>query len=163
MSQTVSTPRLPAPAPLVALAGWVLPGLGYWLLGQRARALTIGIAVVALFVGGVLLAGVRIVDAPQLSGQVAPSDRAVESRKPDVPLGRRIMDKPWFLGQVLTGPLGIIAAWGSAKAAANPATASIVSHARIAEIGTLYTAVAGMLNLLAIIDSAARAGEREER
>ena len=31
------------------------------------------------------------------------------------------------------------------------------THSRIAEIGTLYTAIAGMLNLLAIIDSASRA------
>jgi hypothetical protein len=33
------------------------------------------------------------------------------------------------------------------------------SHARLAEIGTLYTAVAGMLNLLAIIDSSYRASQ----
>jgi hypothetical protein len=31
------------------------------------------------------------------------------------------------------------------------------SHSRINEIGVLYTAVAGMLNLLAIIDAASRA------
>ena len=31
------------------------------------------------------------------------------------------------------------------------------SHSRLWEIGTLYTAVAGMLNLLAIIDSSHRA------
>jgi len=31
------------------------------------------------------------------------------------------------------------------------------SHARLAEISTLYTAVAGMLNLLAVIDSTFRA------
>ena len=32
-----------------------------------------------------------------------------------------------------------------------------ISHSRINEIGVLYTAVAGMLNLLAIIDAASRA------
>jgi hypothetical protein len=163
MSEIASTPRLPVPAPLVALAGWIIPGSGYWLLGQRARALTVGITVVALFLGGILLAGIRIVDAPRLGSNVTTPQRSGDNQRPDDPLGRRILDKPWFLGQVLTGPLGIAAAWGSARAAANPETASIVSHARIAEIGTLYTAVAGMLNLLAIIDSAARAGEREER
>jgi hypothetical protein len=158
-------PRLPVPAPLVAVAGWLVPGSGYWLLGQRARSLTIGITVVLLFVGGVLLAGVRVVDAPSLSAPPAPAaaQRGPAARPPEEPLGRRILDKPWFLGQVLTGPLGIVAAWGAARAAADPNTASIVSHARIAEIGTLYTAVAGMLNLLAIIDSASRASEGEER
>ena len=165
MSHSSSTPRLPVPAPLVALAGWLVPGSGYWLLGQRARSLTIGITVVVLFVVGVLLAGVRVVDAPALSATPAPQttlERGRNPQPPEQPLGRRILDKPWFLGQVLTGPLGIIAAWGSARAAADPQTASIVSHARIAEIGTLYTAVAGMLNLLAIIDAAARAGEGKE-
>ena len=33
----------------------------------------------------------------------------------------------------------------------------MLSHARVNEIAVLYTAVAGMLNLLVIIDSAARA------
>ncbi|MND00706.1 hypothetical protein D3C83_194180 [compost metagenome] len=32
-------------------------------------------------------------------------------------------------------------------------------HARLAEIGTLYTAIAGMLNLLVIIDAAGRADD----
>ena len=32
-----------------------------------------------------------------------------------------------------------------------------ISHSRVNEIGVLYTAVAGMLNLLAIIDAASRA------
>ena len=33
----------------------------------------------------------------------------------------------------------------------------VVSHGRVNEIGVLYTAVAGMLNLLAIIDASHRA------
>jgi hypothetical protein len=37
----------------------------------------------------------------------------------------------------------------------------VLSHARVNEIGTLYTAVAGMLNLLAIIDSAYRSARQE--
>jgi len=36
------------------------------------------------------------------------------------------------------------------------------SHSRSWEIGTLYTAVAGMLNLLVIIDSAHRAGQGKQ-
>ena len=36
------------------------------------------------------------------------------------------------------------------------------SHARLADIGTLYTAVAGMLNLLAIIDSVSRCPSTEQ-
>ena len=42
---------------------------------------------------------------------------------------------------------------------APPTPAVPKSHGRLWEFGTLYTAVAGMLNLLAILDSAYRAGQ----
>ncbi|MCS7034748.1 MAG: hypothetical protein NZ561_12265, partial [Phycisphaerae bacterium] len=85
-----------------------------------------------------------------------------------------IVNKPWYVGQILTGPICLLASRLS-LAAARPADverASVSlaarvsrvqpSHARIAEIGTLYTAIAGMLNLLVIIDSASRAGRTRE-
>ena len=40
---------------------------------------------------------------------------------------------------------------------------NIEAKARLAEIGTLYTAVAGMLNLLTIIDASARAAQGVRR
>ncbi len=135
--------------PLAAVAGWLLPGAGYWLLGQRARALTVGTTIIGLFLLGVLIAGIRVVDAPDLAGGTPTAQRQT--------VVQRVLDKPWFIGQVLTGPLGIASAWCASRAAANPATASIKSHARIAEIGTLYTSVAGMLNLMVILDVAVRA------
>ena len=125
------------PSPLVALAGWVLPGSGYWLMGARSRGLTIGITVLILYVLGLWIGGIRIVEAPEFSD---PSRNF---------LGH-LLEKPWFLGQVLAGPLGLVPMW---IADANDP----VSHARVNDIGTLYTAVAGMLNLMAIIDSAYKA------
>ena len=76
-------------------------------------------------------------------------------------------DKPWFVGQILCGPIALAASAVSIHAA-RPTAAAVaasdspvqtvaISHARSWEIGTLYTAVAGMLNLLAMIDSAFRA------
>ena len=141
-----SNNALAAPVPLVALAGWLVPGAGYWLLGHRTRAVTIGVTVVALFLLGVLIGGVRVVEAPEISG-------------PGSVLGK-VLQKPWFLGQAMAGPLGLAAAWLSNAAAMSPAYQAIRSHARLSEIGTLYTAVAGMLNLLAIIDAAHRAGKQ---
>jgi hypothetical protein len=78
------------------------------------------------------------------------------------PLGE-IIEKPWFVAQVLAGPVALLGANWS-LAAAQPDSpdgreSSVpISHARIFDIGSLYTAIAGMLNLLAMIDSAARAG-----
>ena len=130
--------------PVVALAGWVLPGLGYWLIGQRGRAIACGVTILAVFFGGILIAGVRVVQAPDMNG---PGNTF-----------QRVLQRPWFIGQVLTGPLGISAAMISDRLAASPTYRHIETKARLAEIGTLYTAVAGMLNLLTIIDASHRAG-----
>ena len=167
------------PVTLVALAGWVLPGAGYWLLGQRIRALVVGISVIALFVTGLLIGGVRLIEVPGYGDHglplvVSSDDRFVEA-DPTLPgasgplaIRRHPMDeirnKPWSIAQILNGPIDLIASWGSVQASkVNSAgtTAGFRSHARTNELGVLYTAVAGMLNLLAIIDSASRAGEAE--
>jgi len=137
------------PPPLVALAAWLVPGSGYWLIGQRTRGMVIGITIVALFILGILIAGIRVVEAPDLTGQGT--------------FMSRVLQKPWFIGQVLTGPMGIGSAYLCDLAEKSTQFKSIQSKSRIAEIGTLYTAVAGMLNLLAIIDSAHRAGNNGNR
>jgi hypothetical protein len=131
---------------MIALAGWLLPGTGYWLIGERARALTVGVTILAVFVLGILISGIRVVQAPDLTGPGNPA--------------QRILTRPWFIGQVLIGPVGIGAAYASDKLAESPRYHAIEAKARLAEIGTLYTAVAGMLNLLTIIDSSYRAASR---
>lgn len=130
-----TTHVLPPPSPLVAIAGWLIPGAGYWLLGQRIRCLIVLAAVVALFAMGLLIGGIRVVDAPT-----------------ELTFSSLVQDKPWFIPQVLCGPLAI----GTAIGADNVDPLRI-SHSRNWEIGTLYTAVAGMLNLLALIDATHRA------
>jgi hypothetical protein len=130
------------PAPLVALAGWLVPGAGYFLIGHRTRALVIGVSVIFLFVLGMLIAGVGVVEAPALGG-------------PGTLVGR-ILAKPWFLGQVMTGPIGLI----SAMISQGVSDTYPAARSRLGEIGTLYTAVAGMLNLLAIIDASHRAATK---
>lgn len=165
------------PVPLVAFAGWVLPGAGYWLLGERARALVVGISIIILYVAGLLIGGVRLIDVPGYGDHGRPlvvsGERLVES-DPSGPDERpraitthpleEIRNKPWYIAQVLMGPINLIASWGSVDASKvneSGTTAGFRSHARTNELGVLYTAVAGMLNLLAIIDSASRAGAAE--
>lgn len=148
-------PFRPPPA-LVALAAWVLPGLGYALIRARARGLTIGVTVLALFVGGLLIGGVRSLEVP-LDEQGLFSKPFSKQR-----LVEEIARKPWYVAQVLIGPVGLAAsyasAWAGQPAGPDGETPGVLSHARVNEIGVLYMAVAGMLNLLAIIDSAHRAG-----
>jgi hypothetical protein len=120
--------RLPSVAAVVVLT-WVLPGSGYLLINQRARGITIGSVILILFFLGLLIGGITVIDTP--------SDFA--------DLGA----KPWFIGQALSGPVSLLCAWIANHVA-------VQSHARSFEIGTLYTAVAGMLNLLAMIDVGAR-------
>jgi hypothetical protein len=147
--------RIAPPAALVALAGWFLPGAGYWLIGERARAIVIGVAIVLMFVGGILVGGVRVVDPP--SFEARQNDNG--DKLPVKPVSR-VLQKPWFIGQFFTGPINLGAAWWSRAVAADPfyARNHVHAHGRIADIGTLYTAVAGMMNLMAIIDAAYRAG-----
>lgn len=121
------------PAPVVALTSWLVPGLGYVLSGERTRGLTVGITILAMFTAGLIIGGQRVIELP-------PS-----------PNWAGVMEKPWFVPQVLAGPITFISAH------IGKGEGFFASHARASEIGTLYTAIAGMLNLLAIIDATDRA------
>lgn len=158
-SASAEEPPIPPPVPLVALAGWLVPGLGYLLMGQRQRALFSGVSIVVIFVLGVLIAGVRCVDVPGFAdnGQLK---RAVRSGEPAIQAApfRQIVDKPWYIPQILAGPLTV----GASVWSVNVSDSYPKATARLWDIGTLYTAVAGMLNLLVIIDSAHRAARLRE-
>jgi hypothetical protein len=186
--------KFSVPAPLVALAAWLVPGAGYWLIGHALRGTVIGVTIIILFVLGILIGGIRVIDVPGFddqgraqfvrieqdrSGRVRERKSANPSDEPAPVEWQPVTDwkwtlrshtfpeianKPWFVGQILTGPICLAAARVSVAVSrpVSPGSSTSViprSHARIFEIGTLYTAVAGMLNLLAIIDSAYRAGQ----
>ena len=168
-----------ASPPLVALAAWLLPGGGYLLLGQRTRGLVVGITIVVLFVFGLLIGGVRALEVPgygpngrpiqvwervqgqRETGEQPPAgvaDKWIMTSSPFL----EIRDKPWSIAQVLAGPIALASMKWSTWAAnpdngADGVAPGVRSHARVNEIGVLYTAVAGMLNLLAIIDASHRA------
>jgi len=129
---------------VVALAGWLVPGAGYWLIGQRVRAVTVGVTILLIFLLGIFISGIRVVQAPEMSGRGN--------------VLQRVLQRPWFIGQVLIGPVGLGSAYVSDQLTQSKTYRAIEAKARLAEIGTLYTAVAGMLNLLTIIDASHRAG-----
>ena len=167
--------------PLAAIATWVVPGAGYWLLGQRARAMTVGVTVVVLFVLGLLIGGVRALEVPGWDDDGskirlnAKGEKVLTEYGPSYSRGTWVMAsrpltelraKPWYIAQVLAGPVALASsAWSiwastapdSPEGDAQPPGAT--SHARVNEIGVLYMAVAGMLNLLAMIDASHRASQ----
>ena len=181
------------PSPVVALAGWLVPGGGYLLIRERARGLAIGISIVLLYVIGLLIGGVRVVEVPgygdrggrlvvtrtaqradRESATGASGDLVTEEElvpEDSVATGwvmlshpmDEIRNKPWYVAQVLVGPFNLLASWGSIHTSHPDAQGHFPaarSHARTNELGVLYTAVAGMLNLLAVIDATYRAAHK---
>jgi hypothetical protein len=101
------------PSPVVAIAGWLLPGAGYMLMGEVVRGLTIGITILLLFAAGLLIAGVRVIDVPgyDAAGQpVLVSDGVGQHWAMWAAPINEIRNKPWALPQALSGPISVAAA-----------------------------------------------------
>jgi hypothetical protein len=105
---------------IIALAGWAMPGAGYFLLGEDRRAGVIFFTVVLTFLAGIYIGSIGVVD----------------------PVGAR----PWYVAQVMVSPLvGIIGH--------TTAGGMYPVYGRPNEIGQIYTGMAGLLNLLCIVNS----------
>lgn len=118
---------------LAPVLAWIVPGLGHWFLGHHRRGRLIFTGISLMYLTGLLIGGLDIVD-----------------RKGD-PL--------WYYGQFLAGPVTpAIDAWRSVHYTPASPDAEVnhvypvpsFSHGN--EIPTLFTTIAGMLNLLAILD-----------
>ena len=105
---------------IVGLAGWVVPGGGYFLLKEKKRATIILVAIVLTFAIGLYVGSVGVVD----------------------PIG----SKAWYCAQVLTSPLVFFL--GNMTA-----VGEYVVYGRPNEIGQIYTSIAGLLNLLVIVNT----------
>ncbi|MEZ6192678.1 MAG: DUF6677 family protein [Phycisphaerales bacterium] len=131
MSDSTANPRWHIAG---AIAAWLVPGLGHWLLGQRKRGVILLISIGLLWTSGFFIGGVGVFD--------------------------RAGHPIWFLGQMLIAPSIVVEKWdrslqGPDAAPARPDAAVIPytpSYGHVHEQGVLYTALAGMLNLLAIMD-----------
>ncbi len=118
----------------------VLPGLGHAALGDVRRGVLIGVGVLGLFFSGLLIGGIDSVDSKN--------------------------DKWWFVGQALVGPVVFVADWAGRSLSANdpgetagegwrdarpPSREKSIAHSN--EMGMLFITIAGMLNLIAIVDA----------
>lgn len=111
-----------------------MPGLGHWWIGERARAVILFLLVSITFWGGVAVGGVRSVVSERENG-------------------------PWIAAQLCMGPQALVALTASRQLRRNEASGVSPSYKApwpSGEIGVIYAGVAGLLNLLAILDVLAR-------
>lgn len=105
---------------LVGLAGWVIPGGGHFVLGQKAKAAVIFIGVGFAFVMGLYIGSIGVINPAE--------------------------ERLWYIPQLMVSPvvklLGIMTVKNG-----------IVSYGKPNEIGQIYTSMAGMLNLLCIVNA----------
>ncbi len=153
--------------PLAALLALILPGAGQMSLGYLGRGLTICAGVMGLFLGGLLVGGLNGIDSREnrvwFIGQalVGPTafilDNLHQSRFKGYetsPAGQ-VLNRP----PRVPGPHETIIRRADGLRVLAPLPAGerppvIKSLGRPNEIGTLFGAIAGMLNVIAIIDAA---------
>ena len=111
----------------------MVPGLGHLYVGHRTRGLVFLVAITATFWSGVAIGGVR--------STVDPAER-----------------KLWFVAQLCTGG-NTLSAWvlnqRMTQADARAGEPAQHTHWMRADIGVHYTGVAGLLNLLIILNAIA--------
>lgn len=178
--------------PGLALASWLLPGLGHILGGERRRGAILMAAILGLFGVGLLIGGVGVIDARQqrlwfagqaLVGPITPALNYVHQslkRKLDamtieaaaeLPAERR---QPRQISRITVDrernrryqtPIRQWDQAGLQRLLVRDETTVPYrrSIGRTAELGTLYCAMAGLLNLLVIIDVGVRPATRDER
>lgn len=126
----------PASSPLAALLAWLVPGLGHWWIGESTRAVIFFVFICVTFWGGVAVGGVR--------ATVNPRDNGL-----------------WIAAQFCAGPQGVVALLVSNYLGKLPEDQQFKASWPSADIGVIYSGVAGLLNLLVIIDVLARIDVRQ--
>lgn len=116
----------------VGLFGWLIPGGGYFVLGDKKRGTVVLVTLVLTFLVGLYIGSIGVID----------------------PVG----SKPWYVAQVMNSPavilIGNVVAHGyQAYAQTKDASQAYFVFGRACEIGQIYTSIAGLLNLLCIVNA----------
>jgi len=125
--------------PLSGLLSWLVPGAGHAFLGDLNRGIIVFVTIATTFWGGIAIGGVRTTIDPQ-------------------------RQKLWFMAQICNGGHAIAAAaWGYGARQGLSEAELAHSEWKSLEIGLVYTGVAGLLNLLVIMDALVRADASQRR
>lgn len=149
---------------IAAILACLFPGAGHFYLGQRSRALYACAGIMILFLGGLFIGGIDVIDSKE--------------------------DRMWYFGQACAGPMVYAVDWyhqHELKVHAlddygrrilrtaypwegrDPATGNVTpkgtppnskSVTKMNELGTLSAFLAGMLNIIVVIDAAFPARRR---
>ena len=172
--------------PLAALAAIAFPGAGHLVLGQTWRALGAAAGVLGLFFGGLLIGGIDVVDSREdpvwfygeaLVGPIAwgvnyAHQHHFKAMGPQDISGNpaQFAKRPQILRSGYPGEVRFkndqgVWSWRpatQAEIAAGEGPPNQKSVARVNEIGTLYATLAGMLNLIIILDALVPTKFRED-
>ncbi|GAF91235.1 unnamed protein product, partial [marine sediment metagenome] len=105
---------------IVGLAGWLVPGGGYFLLKEKKRAIIIFASIGLTFCAGLYIGSIGVID----------------------PIGA----KPWYVAQIMNSPVVVVLGHHTAGG-------GYPVYGRPNEIGQIYTSIAGLLNLLCIVNA----------
>lgn len=126
--------------PVEALGSWLVPGLGHVLLGQTRRGLIVGVTIVGLWLGGLLIGGVGVVNRDA-------------DRPPLIWIGQYVLAPSLLIDlahryHVVAPDAGPLQGYTAPR----PMLAYRPAFGRANEHGVLFTSVAGLLNLMVILD-----------
>ena len=168
--------------PIAGVLAILLPGLGHWYLGYGRRARLIAAGILGMFAAGVFIGGVDVVDRredfPWFLGQafVGPvafgTDWLHQNHfKVRVPLSGTVRSaypneyRDPSTAQPIITTIDASTGLPAARVSTGPGPAdvktvspawppNIKSLGRMNELGTLFCTIAGMMNLICIIDAA---------
>ena len=132
---------------VVGAAAWLIPGGGYFALGEHRRGWVVLVTIALTFFTGLYIGSIGVID----------------------PIG----SKPWYVAQVMNSPSVLLignhvaqrkrqavreieqARSTSERASAQRRAQEYVYnvYGRPAEVGQIYTSIAGLLNLLCIVNA----------
>lgn len=121
-------------APAVAL-GWLIPGGGHFLLKRTGRGLLLLVAITSMFVCGLMMRGYMF---QPLTGDLLTT----------------LINVGGFVGDVAGGILYLLAVWLGYN------QVDVAGH--VHDYGTKFLVVAGLLNILAMVDAFEIASGRKD-